>query len=279
MEDRLTRGTTLVLAPLLVLVVGASAGADPTSDGAGEDSAAAWMARMSEALLPGRSFVADVRIHTRDGYGGEQELALDLARHRGEDGSSRTLLRVEEPEAVAGTLFQVVTAADGRTRRHLWSPATDLVRTVKGVRGTEPFLGTEFTYEDLALLPSAGRAEGRVERVEREGRKLVAVRSGPYHIYARVVTLLDPETALPVRVEFHDAADQLFRVLEFDRVREEQGHPLAHRIRALDRITGSESVLTFSDVRVDGDLPEGFSGETVIDRRLEGAGEDARDAG
>ena len=57
---------------------------------------------------------------------------------------------------------------------------------------------------------------GRVGRREEDDREHVSIESGPYHHYQRVVTLLDAETHLPMRVDFYDATGARFRELRFE---------------------------------------------------------------
>ncbi len=274
-------GTALAAALLMALPALAAVPARPASAAepepakAAKDTAAAWLARANEALLPGPTLTAKMRIATRDGFGGEQTLVLELARQVEADGSSRSRLEVEEPEEAQGTLFQVSTGPEGRALRHVWSPASTLVRTVSGVRGTAPFLGTEFNYEDLALIAPQERMQGEVRRVEEDGRPLVEVRSAPYHAYEQVVTLIDPQTALPVRVTFVDRAGQPFREERFEDVRSVDGHPIPHRITIRDALTEAGSVLTLSDVVIGAPLPTGFDAPSPVDQRIAGSA-DAR---
>jgi len=248
-------GATALLALLFIVLVALAPSVRSLASDPKADDAATWVERMNRALNPGTTMSATVEIRTvwdphEKGIG----LVADYKRRTGPKGM-RVLLVVREPEEARGSAYEVCRAPDGSLERWVWQPFVRRVRRIAGVQRTDPFLGTEFSYEDIGLAIPAERARGEVHRIQEGGRTLVRLDSPPYHYYSRVVTVIDPTTKLPVRVSFFDGAGQRIRVQTFDEVQEIQGHLFPTRIRKRDLVTGAESTLRFLDVRFDSPLP------------------------
>ncbi len=251
----------LVLITLVTLAPsGQSLAADPK-----DDDATVWVERMNRALNPGRTMTATLEIRTIWDREKGTGLVADYKRRTGPEGSW-VLLVVREPEEARGAAYQIRRSADGSLERWVWEPFLRRLRRIAGIQRTDPFLGTEFSYEDIGLAIPVERARGEVHRIEEDGRTLVRLDSPPYHYYSRVVTVIDPTTDLPVRVSFFDGAGQRFRVQTFDEVQEIQGHAFPTRIRKRDLVTDAESTLRFLDVRIDAPLPAETFEESEIQR-------------
>lgn len=264
------RARCAVLAFLAVLAPAGLLGSPPSATAEeGEEvggTAAEWIERLNRALQPSESMLADASVRTLDGFGGDTLLELEMAK-LSDDEKSRTLIEVEAPEAARGTTFEIV-AREDEIERRVWLPTLRRLRAIEGVSRTDPFLGTEFTYEDLALVAPVERREGSVRRIEVDGERLVEVVSEPYHYYGAVRTRIHPETALPHSVLFFDRAGQQFREQRFgDAGDGEHAYPRWIRVRNL--VTGAESTLRFEELRFDADVGEARFRGSALRRRLE----------
>jgi hypothetical protein len=152
---------SIAAALLLLPLVHGPARADTAVDAM---TPAQWLERANEALLAGDSLRARARIVTRDGFGGEWIDEFDLLR-ASYDGATRTLIEVVAPEVGKGTTYEIVARPGEPVERWVWLPSLRRLRKVIGVRRTDPFLGTEFSYEDLGLVLPAERADGRIRQV------------------------------------------------------------------------------------------------------------------
>jgi hypothetical protein len=253
------------------------AGAAPEEVAQDALSPARWISRANAALLPGDSMLARAQIVTHDPLGGTSHDVLDMARVS-EGDATRTLIEVEAPEAGAGTTYEIVARPGRPLERWVWLPELRRLRKIFGVQRTDPFLGTEFTYEDLGLALPVERRAGVARRVGEPPHRLLELESPPYHYYSRVVTRIDPATNLPTTVSFYDRAGQLFREQRFGEVRQIDGRPFPTVIAVRDVQTGAYSVLTFQSVRFDVDIPPQRFSESALRRHLRRAGEALPDA-
>ena len=111
-----------------------------------------------------------------------------------------------------------------------------------------PFYGTDFVYEDLALVFPMEREGGAATHVTRDGQQWVRLESPAYLDYGRVVAWLDPETALPREIEFFDREGPPVRVQHWEEVVAfGEGH-FPKRVTNENLFTGTRSTLTFSNI-------------------------------
>jgi hypothetical protein len=246
------RRTALVGALLMMIAPQAAlaAGAEPS-----QESAAAWIQRMNQALRPGRTMQAELRMDTRDPSGGGVELRLHEARATDASGV-RFSVRVESPPAGKGTVLTVVDRPGQPLVRRVYIPVLRRVRELIGVRRTDSFMGTEFSYEDMETVAPVERAGGSAERISVGGREIVRVTSPPFGPYERIVSDIDPVTALPLQVQFYDRAGQLYKVERFGDVKTIQGHPTPTRIEMTDAETGGRTTIALEHVRFDEPVPD-----------------------
>jgi hypothetical protein len=264
----------LVLGALMLFEPAVGQGADPAPENPESEP---WIALVDEALLPGDSMLARARIETRDGMGGTSLDVIDIVR-ASFGTTTRTLIEVEAPEPGEGVAYERVAEPGKPLERWVWLPEVRRLRRIAGVRRTDPFLGTEFTYEDLGLATPVERRAGDARWIEGSGSRLLELESPSYHYYDRVVTRVDPETNLPTTVSFYDRAGQLYRQQYFEDVRETDGNRFPWRIRVRNRLTGAESVLTFEAVRFGVDVPRERFSESTVRRHLRRAEELIPDA-
>jgi hypothetical protein len=244
------RRAVRVAAGALVALGIAAPGVTRAADADPSGEARRWLERMAAALHPGDAMAARALLFTRDAEGQEETLILDWLR-RTQDGEQALALEVIRPEAMEGTVHQLVFPGGGAVDRRVWTPTRGRLNRMRGGHPTDPFLGSFFTYEDLGFALLAGGGASGVRYFDESGRERVEVRSGPYFIYGRMQAVIDVETGLPVRVLFHDRADFPFRRLRFSDVREVGGHLLPLRIEAEDLLSGMRSRLEFDGVRFD----------------------------
>jgi hypothetical protein len=142
------------------------------------------------------------------------------------------------------------------------------VHELDDLHRSDSFLATEFSYEDLGLAVPVERAQGSALPALLRGRPVVAVGSGPYHQYGKVVTFVDPETELPVQVDFYDRGERLFKRLRYEKVREVDGRKLPLEIHARNLLTGAESTLIVERIQLDAAIPPERFERSALARRL-----------
>jgi len=252
---------------LLFVLVLASASLAATDESA-LGSPASWIDHMTAALWPSTTVQADVSLASSDEIGPGLDTQMKLVRSQHGD-DVRTQLRVVDPAAATGTVYEVTSIAGKPLERWVYLPEVRRLRNLIGTRRTDAFMGSEFTYEDLDVAAPRESEWKNVEQIEEGGRKLVRVTSAPYSYYERVETVIDPATYLPVRVSYYDRGGSLFKRATFGEIQNVGGHPMPTRIEMDDVETGSKSVLRLRNIRLGQPVDEKVFSESPIQKRRE----------
>ena len=248
-------------AALALVAVAGPVGAQP------ELSADQWISRMSDALRVGTSMSATAHVEaTRPG---DEPLSFDMEILRDRDGGATvTLFQMREKGDTGSAVSELVTEPGHDLTNWYWDLRKRRWLSVKGLLATDPFADTQFRYEDLWLADPTPRRQGSVRFVEEDGRRFAELESPPYHYYQRVVTRIDPDTGLPVRVRFYDNAGAKIREQSYESIIDVDGRPFPSVVRLHDLMVGGESVLTWKSVRFGAPIPANLFDRSAIDDRI-----------
>lgn len=230
-----------------------------------DDSAHVWLERMRAALAPSTSTQARATLETWDGAAVGAVIQMNVSRHTSPT-EKRTLIELTQPDAAKGTVYEVVAGRQGSLERWEYLPSIRRLRRTSGIHRSDLFLGTEFSYEALDLADSMERGQGRVDRVREEGRSLVRVTSPPGPSAGKIVTLIEPESSLPVRISFYEASGELSRIQEFGGIETIQEHRIPTVVVMRDVRSGSTSTLSFRDIQFDVEVPGEISERDEVQR-------------
>jgi len=229
------------------------------------ESPGAWIERMTHALWPSDAVQAEATLESKDENGEGLDMELRLVRDRHGD-ELRTQLRVVAPEGAAGTVYEIDAHASRPLERKVYLVPVRRTRDLRGVRRTDSFMGSEFSYEDLEIAPPRESEWRHAERFEENGRPLVRVTSSPYSVYERVEAVLDPTTALPVRVSFYDRDGVLYKLETFGELVKIDGHSMPTRIEMDDVQSNAKSVLHLRNIRLGQAIDEKIFSESPLRR-------------
>lgn len=186
-----------------------------------------------------------------DAKGGTRvrEMRITRTGDDGKDGATR--IEFLAPKDVAGTILLTVWKK-GEPTQHLWLPNLKRVRRVAGGQRGGAFMGSDFTFEDLAgrdlddfdlaLLPD----EDGHWAIEAKPKK------GVDSAYARSVTLVRKDDHFTTRVRFFDAKGTEIKTLEIDptKTKAAGGAVLPLRLEMTSRKDGHKTVLETSEVEI-----------------------------
>jgi hypothetical protein len=237
-------------------------------DAAPAQDANHWVSVMADALRVGATMSAHAHVAV-DKPGQDDDFAFDMQILRdAEGGSTRTILEMRE----VGDTRSIVSELVETPGEPLTSWSWDLQRRrwvrVRGILGTDPFADTTFAYEDLWFTEPAQRRSGRAKWIDDHGRRLVEIESDPYHYYLRVVTRIDPESGLPLLVRFIDNTGVPVREQRYEQITLVDGRAFPSVVRLRDIAKGSETTITFGDVRFGRRIPASYFDLSAIDDRM-----------
>lgn len=208
-----------------------------------------------------------------DRRGGERTRRVTVYYKKYEDDRSRSILFFLSPPEVKGTGFLQWVDPHSHNQQWLFLPALKRVRQISGTSERESFMGTDFSYEDLAIMTeildwSADDAEAAIERQEAcEDSQCWVLSFVPREkdvAYARIRVWLDRDYRLR-RFEFMDESGEAVKDLAATDIRPVGAIPTAFRLAMRNLRSGSRTEVTFDAVRYD----TGLSDRMFSQHRLE----------
>jgi hypothetical protein len=223
---------------------------------AAADSPAVLLQRMKRWLEPAQPSTRQLAMTIRSGPEVTQWTA---AQARGSaDGANYVVTVLLAPADLRGTALLIKEQPGAPDREWLYLPYLRRVREVLPVDEFQSFLHTEFTYADVGFVNVNNRVfkAGGSDAVN--GVAAVKVQETPkdQRTFSRIVTWLVPETGQPLKREFYDVADRLWKVETFENVADVHGVPTAQRVRIEDVQTGYGSEYRATDVAYGVTLPK-----------------------
>ena len=169
----------------------------------------------------GDDMKARVTMHLIDKDGGRRTRVMTmLRRDEVEGGNQKYFIYFHEPGDVRGMVFMVWKYPEKEDDRWLFIPAVDLIRRIAADDKRSSFVGSDFTYEDVSGRDVNADSHVLLREEMAGGLDCYVVRSTPKAAadYTKRVSWIDKETFLPIKEEYFDAQEQLFRVFTSDRV-------------------------------------------------------------
>ena len=178
----------------------------------------------------GRSFTNSVQTMTMKVYGKDGRFRTRKITSKiklGEDGLTRSYVRFVEPEDVEGVQFLSVENKTGEDGMWLYMPAVGSPNRISGSGKSGSFMGSDFSFEDLAVGNSTtegGHTLAGTERVEVGGAsfetwKIETVPDASLDSsYTKIVTWIDQVDFMPRQVEFFDKKGVLLKRMKLEKV-------------------------------------------------------------
>jgi hypothetical protein len=259
----------------LVLAMACLAVAPPAR---GDDAARAALDR-ARALNQGERHWRDRRqrmtLTIVDRRGTEYQRQLDVVSKRGEGDTVRSLMFFQAPAQVQGIGFLQWTDPRGEDHQWLWLPALKRVRQISGGARSESFVGTDFSYEDLAIMAEAvdwqaDKATATLvgeETVDGAACDIIELRpTADADVgYGAVRLWLGRDDQVVRRFEMRDGDGTVAKTLALGDIRTERNIPTAYRLEMRNEKTGSRTTVVVSELAYD----TGIADEEFTQRRLE----------
>ena len=211
------------------------------------------------AYYAGQDGRAQVSMTITDGQGRTRSRRMTILRRDASSGegepsacrNQKYYVYFHRPTDVRGTVLTVWKHSGKDDDRWLYLPALDLVNRIAAGDKRTSFVGSHFFYEDIS---------GR--NITQDEHELVEASANYYVLKGRpadpdsvefkhYVIWIHRGTFVPVKAEFFDAQDHLYRVYQATKVETVQGLPTVVESRMEDRVSGGNTTLRFSRVQYD----------------------------
>ncbi|MEO1766470.1 outer membrane lipoprotein-sorting protein [Thiobacter aerophilum] len=190
-------------------------------------------------------------------------------------GEVATLIRFTEPEDIAGTGLLTLDHKSGDSDQWIYLPAMERVRRIASNRKGGRFVNSEYYYEDLRerkVHQDHHRILGKetVNGIPCEVLESIPVEAGN-SAYLKRVSFIDPNTLLPLRVDFYEKNEQQpSKRLTVSAFRKISGFWTVTDSTMTDLANGNATRLTAEKIQYNRRLPARlFTTEVLEDESLE----------
>ncbi|HIJ65218.1 MAG TPA: outer membrane lipoprotein-sorting protein [Candidatus Hydrogenedentes bacterium] len=168
-----------------------------------------------------------------------------------------------EPADERGTVFMVHKHVGKDDDRWLYLPALDVINRIAASDERTSFVGSHYFYEDVS---GRGLDEDVHELVEDTGTYYVIKNTpkNPESVEFDAFKMwIHKETFLPVQVAF-EKSGEVYRISKILKVDDIQGYKTVTKAQMTDEHIGGSTVIEYSDVKYDLDIPEDIFTERYL---------------
>jgi outer membrane lipoprotein-sorting protein len=212
-----------------------------------------------------------------DRRGGERHRELVIYLRKYPEDRNRTLLFFETPPEIKGMGFLQWADPRGKDEQWLYLPELKRVRQISGGAKRESFAGTDFSYDDLAIMSQitdwteaeAHAALLRDETVDGQPCRVVEFTpTGKALGYGKILAWFTADDLVIVKYEMYDKAGRLEKVLALSNVRKVGTIPTPFHMEMRNLAGNSRTVVDFTEVKYDTALDDGLFTQRALERGL-----------
>ena len=222
--------------------------------------------------LPQDSSVQTVVLRAHDRTGALTEMRAKIYWKRFEDGFSRVLLRFSDPPDMRGSALLLIQKKEANDM-FMYLPELQRVKRVTGHMMQGSMFGTDFSYEEFERLQGLEAEQFVAQRLPDEdvgGRPAYVIQTVPKDglppeqipSYERIVTWIDRQLCVPLKVEFQERGAQVRKRLQADPAAIEKSgeRHLARRMEIVDLRDETRTEIVVEEIELEAKIsPSTFS--------------------
>ncbi len=206
---------------LVILIVG-QAFSQETAENKMPLSAAQVIEKSQHAFYyQGDDMKANVTMELIAKSGGKRTRVMSmLRRNETEGGNQKYFIYFHKPGDVRRMTFMVWKYPAKEDDRWIFVPAVDLIKRIAADDKRSSFVGSDFTYEDISGRDVAADTHRLLRSEKLADRDCYVIESIPKESaeYIKRLSWIDKKTLLPLKEEYYDVQNELFRVFTADKI-------------------------------------------------------------
>lgn len=197
---------------------------------------------------------ATAKMYIKDSRGRERYREITILRKDIKDGGRQNYyVFFHEPADVSEMVFMVWKQVSGDDDRWLYLPAIDLVKRIATSDKRSSFAGGVFTYEDVSGRRTADDTHTLLREEKMQGKDAYVIKNVPKDTdvveFSYYISWIDKNTFLPIKGEYYNSKDKLYRTIEVEKTAVIDGYPTSIRGVGKNLETGLETTIEFVDVK------------------------------
>lgn len=177
-------------------------------------------------------------------------------------GRTRTVVIFQKPASVAGTRFLTIENPGKTDDRWIFLPALGKIRRISGGEGSNSFVGTDFSYDDISSADRNADQDSHTLLTQEEyrGKTCYVIQSIPKdstYQYSKMISWIDTKTLVAYKLELYDHQDRLEKVMEVQDLKDIQGRLTPTLSKMTSVQNGTSTTLSVEIIKYDDPIPEG----------------------
>lgn len=162
-----------------------------------------------------------------------------------------------KPSDIKRTAFLVHKYIDKDDYRRLYIPASDKVLAIAGSRKQDPFMGSDFSYEDVSgrhYLKDNHKLLGEKKLKERPVYVVESTPKVKEEKIAKIKSWIDTKQYTPLKVEFYNHDNKVFKIYKAGNIKNIQGYPTVMKQIMISPLEGTRSIIQVNPKKVKYDI-------------------------
>lgn len=207
---------------------------------------------------------ADMRIIDKQGR--ERIRSLTLLRKNLDDqnGPQKYYAYFHKPADINKMVFMAWKNIGSDDDRWLYLSALDLVKRIAASDERTSFVGSNFFYEDV----SGRNIDEDIHEIVEENGEFYVIKSTPKEPasveFSYYKNWVDKETFIPMKTEYFKDNGNIYRSYLVEKVEVIDGYPTVIDAQMSNNETGGKTLLNYSDIQYNIDLPESIFAERYL---------------
>jgi outer membrane lipoprotein-sorting protein len=232
--------------------------------------------QLNETTRKWNDRIQRLQLRIVDRRGGERNRDVVIYLKKFPEDRSRTVLFFESPPEVKGVGFLQWADPHAADEQWLYLPELKRVRKISAGAKHESFVGTDFSYDDLAIIgqitdwtdSDARTSVVRDDTVDGAHCRVIEfVPVGKDVTYGKILMWLTDDLVI-VKFEMYDKSGRLEKILSLSDIRKLGEISTPFRLEMQDVRSGSHTIVTLAEVKYDTGMADTLFTERSLERGL-----------
>ena len=219
-------------------------------------------------LYQGDDGKAKIDMKIIDGKGRERNRQLTMIRKNLDDvdGAQKYYVYFSKPADIKKMVFMTWKNLEREDDRWLYLPALDLVKRIAASDERTSFVGSHFFYEDVSGRDINEDTHELLEETEQHYVTKSIPKTPNLVEFKYYKTWVDKQTFLPIKAEYFNEKDIIYRTYSVLDIQTIDSFATVTQAQIEDNISGGKTVLNYSSVKYNNDIPEKIFSERYLRR-------------
>jgi outer membrane lipoprotein-sorting protein len=222
---------------------------------------AAAIVSASRDRIDAATISTQVRMVTAAKNGSTKEQRLYQYSKDDASGKSRTMIVFQQPAGVRGTRFLTLENASRGNDQWIFLPSLGKVRRIASSEGSDSFMGTDFSYDDISSVTRDTDLDTHTLLKEEayNGKACYVIESKPKdssYQYSRMLLWIDKDTKINHKIELYNKRNALIKTAEMSDIKDVQGRLTVHATKMTSHDAGTFTTLFVDVIKYDDQIPD-----------------------